>query len=46
MAEDTLVRQLEEANKLLKQQVATRAKEEEAAHARKVAMLKAENLRL
>ena len=46
VAEDTLVRQLEEANKLLKQQVANRAKEEEAARARKVAILKAENLRL
>ena len=43
---DDIIRQLEEANKLLKQQVATRAKEEEAARARRIAMLKAENLRL
>ena len=44
--EDSIIRQLEEANKLLKQQAATRAKEEEAARGRKIAMLKAENLRL
>ena len=43
---DSIVRQLEEANKLLKQQVAARAREEDAACARKVAMLKADNIRL
>ena len=44
--EDSLIRQYEEANKLLKQQAATRAMEEEAARGRKLAILKAENLRL
>ena len=43
---DLLVQQLEEANILLKKQVATRAREEEAARVRKIAMLKAENIRL
>ena len=46
VVDDTLVRQLEEANLLLKQQVAVRAKQEEEARVRKVAMLRAENLRL
>ena len=44
--DDTLVRQLEEANLLLKQQVAVRAQQEEEARVRKVAMLRAENYRL
>ena len=43
---DSIIRQLEEANKLLKQQVAVRAQQEEAAQGRKIAMLKAENHRL
>ena len=43
---DGMIRKLEEANKLLKKQAATRAKEEAAVRGRKLAMLKAENLRL
>ena len=44
--EARLILQYEEANKLLKQQAATRAKEGAAAQGRKLEMLKAENLRL
>ena len=43
---DAMIRKLEEANELLKKQAATRAMEEAAVRGRKLAMLKAENLRL